>query len=155
MRASLVVQENYRHFDSSSPLWPRLSRERVFIQEVNVQNCIRILLSLLAGSFFFPPISSLRAVNFGSGCSNPRIKNVAWEHEYDYSSLPITVSSVQFPGQSATLFGPSEGRNSAIVNAGVATQWTPRFSTFIGYQGLQGRTNYNSNAVTGGFSFSF
>src|SRR5262249_16456756 len=24
---------------------------------------------------------------------------VAWEHEYEYSSLPITVSSVEFPGQ--------------------------------------------------------
>jgi len=80
---------------------------------------------------------------------------VAWEHEYDYSSLPITVNSVDFPGQTATLSGPSEGRNSAIINAGVGTQWTPRFSTFVGYQGQQGRTNYNSNAVTGGFSFSF
>lgn len=47
---------------------------------------------------------------------------VAWEHEYFYSDLPITVSSVDFPGQSATLYGPAEGHDSAIVNAGVAFQ---------------------------------
>ena len=80
---------------------------------------------------------------------------VAWEHEYNYSSLPVTVSSVQFPGQSATLFGPSEGRNSAIINAGAAFQLTPHLSTYIGYQGQLGRNHYNANAVTGGFSFSF
>jgi len=80
---------------------------------------------------------------------------VAWEHEYFYSPLPVTVSSVEFPGQSATLFGPAEGHDSAIINAGAALQFTPRFSTYLGYQGQLGRDHYNSNAVTGGFSFSF
>ena len=79
----------------------------------------------------------------------------AWEHEYEYSSLPITVSPVQFPGITATFSGPNEGRNSAIVNAGAGFQFTPQLSTYIGYQGQLGRENYNSNAVTGGFTFSF
>jgi hypothetical protein len=43
----------------------------------------------------------------------------AWEHEYKYSNLTITFSSVEFPGVSATVFGPHEGHDSAIVNAGV------------------------------------
>jgi len=79
----------------------------------------------------------------------------AWEHEYEYSSLPITVSPVQFPGISATFSGPNEGRNSATINAGAGFQFTPQLSTYIGYQGQPGRENYNANAVTGGFTFSF
>jgi fibronectin-binding autotransporter adhesin len=79
----------------------------------------------------------------------------AWEHEYLYSALPITVSSIQFPGAAATLLGPNEGHDSAIINAGIGAQWTPRISTYVGYQGQLGREHYNSNAVTGNISFSF
>jgi outer membrane autotransporter protein len=66
-----------------------------------------------------------------------------------------TASFLAFPGQSATVFGPSEGHDSAIINAGAAFQLTPRLSTYLGYQGQLGRDRYNANAVTGGFSFSF
>jgi fibronectin-binding autotransporter adhesin len=79
----------------------------------------------------------------------------AWEHEYKYSRLPITFSSVEFPGVSATAFGPHEGHDSAIINAGVGTQWTPRISTYVGYQGQLGRDNYDANGVTGTISFAF
>ena len=79
---------------------------------------------------------------------------VAWEHEYLYSALQITVGSSEFPG-STTFSGPSEGHDSAIVNAGAAVQWTSRFSTYVGYQGQLGRDRYNANAVTGGISFNF
>ena len=78
-----------------------------------------------------------------------------WEHEYKYSNLPITFSSADFPGVSATVFGPHEGHDSAIINAGVGTQWTPRISTYVGYQGQLGRDNYDANGVTGTISFSF
>jgi len=79
----------------------------------------------------------------------------AWEHEYKTSKLPVTFSSVNFPGTSATVFGPDLGHDSAIINAGVGVQWTPRISTYVGYRGELGRTNYESNAVTGTISFSF
>ena len=79
----------------------------------------------------------------------------AWEHEYKYSRLPITFSSPVFGGVSATAFGPQEGHDSAIINAGVGTQWTPRISTYVGYQGQLGRDNYDANGVTGTISFSF
>jgi outer membrane autotransporter protein len=79
----------------------------------------------------------------------------AWDHEYKYSRLPITFSSVDFPGASATTFGPQEGHDSAIINAGANVQWTPRISTYIGYQGQLGRDNYDANGVTGTISFSF
>jgi outer membrane autotransporter protein len=60
---------------------------------------------------------------------------VACEHEYFYTALPITANFVEFPGQSATLIGPSEGHDSAIINAGAAFQLSPRLSTYVGYQG--------------------
>lgn len=79
----------------------------------------------------------------------------AWEHEYLYSSLPITVESADFPGITATFSGPSEGHDSAIVIPTLEIQWTHTFSTYVGYQGQLGRDRYNANAVTGGMSFSF
>ena len=79
----------------------------------------------------------------------------AWEHEYLYSVLPINVGSPLSAGATATLFGPREGHDSAIINGGIGAQWTPRISTYIGYQGQLGRDRYNANAVTGGISFSF
>jgi hypothetical protein len=51
-------------------------REIFSSKEVNVQRYIRVLLPFLAGPFFSPHIiSSLRAVNVGSGRSNRRIKS--------------------------------------------------------------------------------
>ncbi len=79
----------------------------------------------------------------------------AWDHEYKYSSLPITFSAANFPGVTATTFGPSVGHDSAIINAGAGVQWTPRISTYVGYQGQLGRSNYEANGVTGTISFSF
>jgi outer membrane lipase/esterase len=79
----------------------------------------------------------------------------AWDHEFKYSALPITFSAASFPGATATVFGPSVGHDSAIINAGAGVQWTPRISTYVGYQGQLGRSNYDANGVTGSISFSF
>ena len=78
-----------------------------------------------------------------------------WEYESKYKALPISFGSDVFPGVSVTTTGPDEGRNSAILNVGFNIQWSPRFSTFIENDGQLGRSNYDSNGVTGGFSFSF
>jgi outer membrane autotransporter protein len=79
----------------------------------------------------------------------------AWEHEFKYSALPITASAPVLGGTTATFFGPSEGHDSAIINAGLGIQWTPRISTYAAYQGQLGRSNYDANGVTGSISFSF
>jgi outer membrane autotransporter protein len=90
----------------------------------------------------------------GTSWSFPLL-TAAWEHEYFYSGLPITANFAAFSGQNATVFGPSEGHDSAIVNAGAAFKLTPRISTYLRYQGQLRRDHYNANAVTGGFTFSF
>jgi outer membrane autotransporter protein len=84
----------------------------------------------------------------------PSLK-VAWEHEYKYSALPITAGFAGIPGPSSTFFGPSEGHDSAVVNAGVSVQVTPAISMYVNYDGQLGRGNYDSNAVTGGVRISF
>jgi fibronectin-binding autotransporter adhesin len=80
---------------------------------------------------------------------------IAWEHEYKYSALPITAGFAGIPGPSSTFFGPSEGHDSAVVNAGVSVQVTRAISTYLNYDGQLGRGNYDSNAVTGGVRISF
>jgi outer membrane autotransporter protein len=84
----------------------------------------------------------------------PSLK-VAWEHEYKYSALPITAGFAGIPGPSATFFGPDEGHDSAVISAGVSVQLTPAISTYLNYDGQLGRSNYDSNAVTGGVRISF
>jgi len=81
--------------------------------------------------------------------------SAAWEHEYDYSALPISASLVDIPGAPVTVNGPSLGHDSAVVNAGVAVQWTRTFSTYVSYDGQLGRARYNSNGVSGGLRLSF
>lgn len=67
---------------------------------------------------------------------------------------PVTAGRFN-PGVSITFFGPHEGHDHLTLNAGVATQWTDRISSFIGYQGQSGRDNYQANGVTGTINISF
>jgi outer membrane autotransporter protein len=80
---------------------------------------------------------------------------VAWEHEFEESALPVTARLVDIPGTPVTVFGPSLGHESAVVNAGIAVEWNSCFSTYVSYDGQLGREHYRSNGVSGGFKISF
>jgi fibronectin-binding autotransporter adhesin len=69
--------------------------------------------------------------------------SASWQHEFLYSALPITA---QFTGSGNrfTVTGPEEGQDSALINAGVNLQWTPKIGTYIGYNGQLGRSRYDS-----------
>ena len=90
----------------------------------------------------------------GSVQVEPFLK-ATWEHEFKYSTLPITAGFADISGPSATFLGPSEGHDSAVVDAGISVSWTPRISTYVSYNGLLGRDRYNSNGVSGGVRISF
>ena len=79
----------------------------------------------------------------------------AWEHEFNYSSLPVSARLADIPGAPTTVFGPTLGADSAVVNAGLSVQWTKTLSTYVSYDGQLGRSRYNSNGVSGGFSYAF
>jgi outer membrane autotransporter protein len=94
------------------------------------------------------------AWQIGNLVLQPSLK-AAWEHEYKYSALPITAGFADVPGPSATFFGPSEGHDSAVVSAGLSVRFSNTISTYVYYDGQLGRSNYDSNAVTGGVRISF
>jgi outer membrane autotransporter protein len=79
----------------------------------------------------------------------------AWEHEHEESPLSVSAALVDIPGSSITILGPSLGRDSVVVNAGVAVEWTRIFSTYISYDGQLGRDRYDSNGLSGGLQISF
>ena len=48
-----------------------------------------------------------------------------------------------------------QGQLAALVDAGVTVQFNPMVALFAHYDGIFGRDNYDSNAVSGGISLSF
>ena len=64
----------------------------------------------------------------------PTVK-LAWEHEFFYSTLPITASAPALGGATATFNGPFEGHDSLVINAGVSLQINPRLWITLGYDG--------------------
>jgi outer membrane autotransporter protein len=90
----------------------------------------------------------------GSVQVEPFLK-ATWEHEFKYSMLPITAGFAGVSGPSATFLGPSEGHDSAVVDAGISVSWTKSVSTYVSYDGLLGRDRYDSNGVGGGIRISF
>ena len=80
---------------------------------------------------------------------------VAWEHEYKYSSLPISANLTEFPNSPTPIAGPSLGHDSAVINAGLSVQWNSHLSSYISYDGQLGRSQFNSNGISGGFTYTF
>jgi outer membrane autotransporter protein len=71
----------------------------------------------------------------------------SWQHEYFYSALPISAEFASGAGSVFTVYGPAEGHDSAVIDAGLDVQWTPTIGTYFGYNGQVGRSNYDSHAV--------
>ena len=49
----------------------------------------------------------------------------------------------------------SRGHDSAVINAGLLVEWSPRLSTYVSYDGQLGRARYDSNGVSGGIRYTF
>jgi outer membrane autotransporter protein len=84
----------------------------------------------------------------------PQVK-LAWEHEYLYSNLPLTISAPGLDNATTTVYGPNVGHDSMIIDATLSIHPASRIWLTIGYNGQVARDHYNSNAVTGTLSFSF
>jgi outer membrane autotransporter protein len=79
----------------------------------------------------------------------------AWEHEYKSPAFPVTADFADFFAPAITFFGPEQGRDSAVVSAGVVAQLTSAISVYVNYDGQLARSHYSANAVTGGFTVAF
>ena len=79
----------------------------------------------------------------------------AWQHEFLDTSSALDSRFASGAGNTFTVNGPALGRDAVAVKAGVNMQWTPRFGTYLYYDGELGRKNYQLNSVSGGARVSF
>jgi fibronectin-binding autotransporter adhesin len=93
-------------------------------------------------------------VKLGGMTFRPEVR-VAWQHEYNDRAYPIDAQFASGAGALFTVHGPRIGRDSALLGAGVALSWNERVSTYLYYDGQFGRSNYDSNNVSGGVRVSF
>ena len=84
----------------------------------------------------------------------PEIR-AAWQHEYGDNSYGLDASFANGAGGSFLVNGPEIGRDSLLLGAGFAIQCSERCSTYFYYDGELGRSNYTSNAVSGGIRIAF
>jgi autotransporter-associated beta strand protein len=80
---------------------------------------------------------------------------LAWQHEFGDSTYSITSSFATLGGNPFTVTGANIGRDSLLIGAGFSILWTPRFATYVYYDGEVCRTNYSSHSVSGGFRLQF
>ena len=90
----------------------------------------------------------------GNMIVRPEVR-ASWQHEYADRAYAIDSQFASGAGDIFTVWGPHIGRDAALVSGGVAVQWNERVSTYVGYDGVLGRDNYNSHNVSGGFRVSF
>ena len=78
-----------------------------------------------------------------------------YQHEYCDSAYQVDSQLASGAGGVFRVRGPDIGRDSALVGTGMNMQWNNRFSTYVYYDGVLGRNNYDNNAVSGGLRIGF
>jgi outer membrane autotransporter protein len=79
---------------------------------------------------------------------------MAWQHEYGDNAFGID-SSFANGGDLFTVTGAEIGRDSLLVGAGVSVLFNARMAAYLYYDGELGRSNYDTNNVSGGFRMAF
>ena len=80
---------------------------------------------------------------------------VSWQHEYLDSTQSIGSRFANAPETGFTAYGPTTGRDSALVSAGISLQLSRAISVYSYYDGQVGRQNFSSNNVSGGVKIDF
>jgi outer membrane autotransporter protein len=93
-------------------------------------------------------------IKSGHAIFRPEVR-VAYQHEYCDSAYQIDSQLASGAGGIFRVRGPRIGRDAALVGAGMNMQWNNRLSTYVYYDGVLGRNNYDNNAVSGGFRIGF
>ncbi len=78
-----------------------------------------------------------------------------WQHEFLDDNRAIDSRLASGAGNIFTVHSPSFGRDSLALDASFSVQWTPRFSTFAGYQGNYLGRNFTAQGGNAGISLSF
>lgn len=89
----------------------------------------------------------------GNATIVPQVR-ASWQHEFSHTALPIDARLASGAGDDFRVYGPSIGRESLLVDAGVDVQWNPTIGTFLNYDG-KFNGSYQSHNVIGGVRISF
>jgi outer membrane autotransporter protein len=81
--------------------------------------------------------------------------SAAWQHEFGDTTYMLDSSFANGAVGAFGVTGPRFGRDSALIGAGFSIQLNDRCSTYLYYDGNSGRTNYESEGVTGGLRVTF
>jgi len=73
-----------------------------------------------------------------------------WQHLFSGNELSLTSRFINGSGNEFTVYGPSSGRESALVSSGVNVSWS-RYALYLAYQTELGRSNYRDQTVLAGF----
>lgn len=89
----------------------------------------------------------------GAGLVTPSL-SLQWQHEFLDHELAIRSSFANGAGSPFTLHGPSIGRDSALVSAGINVAWY-RYAIYLAYQAQLFCRNYESHSLLVGFRVSW
>ncbi|MCE9609619.1 MAG: autotransporter domain-containing protein [Chthoniobacter sp.] len=93
-------------------------------------------------------------IQAGSVIIKPEVR-AAWQHEFADNALAIDARFSNGGGNTFNVQGAEIGADSLLLGAGVAVLWNERTSTYVYYDGEIGRSNYESNNVSGGVRVEF
>jgi len=79
----------------------------------------------------------------------------SWLHEYGDDKYAIGARFASGAGDVFVVDGSRIGRDGVLLGAGFTVQFNDRVSAYVFYDGDLGRTNYETNSVSGGFSLAF
>jgi len=79
----------------------------------------------------------------------------AWQHEYGQSDYSLVSSFANGAGNSFNVQGPSIGRDTLLISAGVSVQLNERFTLYAYYDGELATDNYEANNVSAGCRLAF
>ena len=79
----------------------------------------------------------------------------SWLHEYGDDKYAIGARFASGAGDVFVVDGSRIGRDGVLVGAGFTAQFNDRVSAYVFYDGDLGRTNYQTNSVSGRFSVAF
>ena len=92
--------------------------------------------------------------HLGGVVVKPEVR-AAWQHEYADGDYAFSARFAKRAGGTFNVNGPEKDRDSLLLGAGVAVLWNERTATYVYYDGEIGRSNYDSNNVSGGVRLSF
>lgn len=93
-------------------------------------------------------------IKAGHAILRPEVR-AAWQTEYGDRAYQVDSRLASGAGGVFRVRGPRIGRDAALLGAGLTMQWSRCLATYVFYDGVFGRSNYDNNAVSGGLRVSF